>query len=55
MNLKKLIKDSRIHSRMTQKQLAQSLQISLRTLQNWEQGRYMPRGLAMVSLIKSLK
>ena len=35
---------------LSQSEAALKLQISRRTLQEWEQGRAMPRGLALVSL-----
>jgi DNA-binding transcriptional regulator YiaG len=35
---------------LSQSEAGLKLQISRRTLQEWEQGRAMPRGLALVSL-----
>lgn len=44
------IKEIRKNYQLTQAEFAQLLQVSLRTLQNWEQGRRIPDGPAKVLL-----
>jgi DNA-binding XRE family transcriptional regulator len=43
--LAKLLKDYRERRRFTQEDAAKHLGVSLRTLQNWEIARNMPRGV----------
>jgi DNA-binding transcriptional regulator YiaG len=38
--------------KLSQSKAAIKLQISIRTLQEWEQGRAVPRGIALVALRK---
>lgn len=40
--------------KLTQKEAAQKLGVSLRTLQNWEIGRNEPRGFAKAALLQRL-
>ncbi len=44
------IKETRQKYNLTQEEFAQLLDVSPRTLQNWEQGRREPQGPAMVLL-----
>lgn len=46
----KSIKETRQKYNLTQQEFAQVLDVSLRTLQNWEQGRREPEGPAKVLL-----
>lgn len=49
-NLPDQLRTWRRRWRLTQSQAAASLGVELRTLQNWEQSRNTPRGLALESL-----
>ena len=51
----KLLKDYRERRRFTQEAAAKHLGISVRTLQNWEIARNMPRGFGLQSLVKALE
>jgi putative transcriptional regulator len=44
------IKETRLQYHLTQAEFAQLLDVSLRTYQNWEQGRRVPEGPAKVLL-----
>jgi putative transcriptional regulator len=44
------VRQIRLHAGMTQEGFAQFLGISLKTLQNWEQGRRRPTGPALTLL-----
>jgi putative transcriptional regulator len=44
------IREIRQNYHLTQAEFAQLIQVSLRTLQNWEQGRRVPEGPAKVLL-----
>jgi len=48
----KLLKDYRERRRSTQEDAAKHLGVSLRTLQNWEIARNMPRGFGLSALLK---
>lgn len=49
-----LLKDYRERKGFTQSEAAAKLGISVRTLQNWEIARNMPRGFGLVALVKVL-
>ena len=46
------LKDYRERRRFTQEDAAKHLGVSLRTLQNWEIARNMPRGFGLTALLK---
>lgn len=46
------LKDYRKRRRFTQEDAAKHLGVSLRTLQNWEIARNMPRGFGLTALLK---
>ena len=48
----KVLKDYRERRRFTQEEAATKLGVSLRTLQNWEIARNMPRGFGLTALLK---
>jgi DNA-binding transcriptional regulator YiaG len=48
----KLDKDYRERRRFTQEEAADKLGVSVRTLQNWEIARNMPRGFGLSALLK---
>jgi len=48
----KLLKDYRERRRFTQEDAAKHLGVSVRTLQNWEIARNMPRGFGLAALLK---
>jgi DNA-binding transcriptional regulator YiaG len=48
----KILKDYRERRRFTQEQAAAKLGVSVRTLQNWEIARNMPRGFGLAALLK---
>lgn len=48
----KLLKDYRERRRFTQEEASEKLGISVRTLQNWEIARNMPRGFGLAALLK---
>jgi transcriptional regulator with XRE-family HTH domain len=50
----KLLKDYRERRRYTQEEAAAKLGVSVRTLQNWEIARNMPRGFGHTALLKIL-
>ena len=50
----KLLKEYRERRRFTQEEAAAKLGVSVRTLQNWEVARNMPRGFGLVALVKVL-
>jgi putative transcriptional regulator len=54
MNLKKQLKDWRRSKKLSQSEAAETLGVSVRTLQEWEQGRRTPRGLALTSLLERI-
>ena len=39
---------------LTQKAAAAQLEVSVRTLENWNQGRYIPKGFALKSLLEKI-
>ena len=51
----KLLKDYRERRRFTQEDAAKHLGVSLRTLQNWEIARNMPRGFGLRALVATLE
>jgi DNA-binding transcriptional regulator YiaG len=51
----KLLKDYRERRRFTQEDAAKHLGVSLRTLQNWEIARNMPRGFGLRALVTTLE
>ncbi len=50
-----LASQARMHANMTQQEFAKRLGISIRTLQEWEQGRRTPTGAAKTLLTLTLK
>jgi DNA-binding transcriptional regulator YiaG len=50
----KLLKDYRERRRFTQEDAAKHLGVSVRTLQNWEIARNMPRGFGLTALLKAI-
>jgi DNA-binding transcriptional regulator YiaG len=48
----KILKDYRERRRFTQEEAAAKLGVSVRTLQNWEIARNMPRGFGLAALLK---
>lgn len=48
----KILKDYRERRRFTQEEAASKLGVSVRTLQNWEIARNMPRGFGLAALLK---
>jgi len=50
----KLLKEYRERRRFTQEEAAAKLGVSVRTLQNWEIARNMPRGFGYAALVKIL-
>ncbi len=55
MNRKKFakyLKEYRERRRFTQEEAAAKLGVSVRTLQNWEIARNMPRGFGLTALLK---
>ena len=48
----KLLKDYRERRRFTQEDAAKHLGVSVRTLQNWEIARNVPRGFGLNALLK---
>ena len=46
------LKDYRERRRFTQEEAAAKLGVSVRTLQNWEIARHMPRGFGLAALLK---
>ena len=48
----KILKDYRDRRRFTQEEAAAKLGVSVRTLQNWEIARNMPRGFGLAALLK---
>lgn len=48
------IQEARNRLNLSQSQAASAWGVSKRTLQEWEQGRHAPRGLALVALEKIL-
>lgn len=50
----KVLKEYRERRRFTQEEAATKLGVSLRTLQNWEIARNMPRGFGLKELIATL-
>ena len=51
----KLLKDYRERRGLTQSDAADKLGISVRTLQNWEIARNMPRGFGLKALVAALE
>ena len=51
----KLLKDYRVRRKFTQEDAAKHLGISVRTLQNWEIARNMPRGFGLRALVAALE
>ena len=51
----KTLKDYRERRRFTQEDAAKHLGVSVRTLQNWEIARNMPRGFGLKALVKALE
>jgi len=51
----KLLKDYRERRRFMQEDAAKHLGVSVRTLQNWEIARNMPRGFGLRALIATLE
>lgn len=52
--LANLLKDYRERHRFTQEDAAKHLGVSVRTLQNWEIARNMPRGFGLRALVATL-
>jgi len=52
VNLRADLRAWRHGHKLSQGKAALKLQISIRTLQEWEQGRAVPRGIALVALRK---
>ena len=52
---RKAVKDWRERKGLTQADAAKKLGISIRTLQNWEIARNMPRGYGLTALMKAIK
>ena len=50
-----LLKDYRERRRFTQEDAAMHLGVSVRTLQNWEIARNMPRGFGLRALVATLE
>ncbi len=50
----KLLKNYRERRRFTQEDAAKHLCISVRTLQNWEIARNMPRGFGLAALLRAI-
>jgi DNA-binding transcriptional regulator YiaG len=50
----RLLKDYRERHRFTQEDAAKHLGVSVRTLQNWEIARNMPRGFGLRALVATL-
>ena len=50
----KLLKDYRTRRRFTQEDAAKPLGVLVRTLQNWEIARNMPRGFGLKALVAIL-
>jgi DNA-binding transcriptional regulator YiaG len=50
----RLLKDYRERRRFTQQDAAKHLGVSVRTLQNWEIARNMPRGFGLVVLARTI-
>ncbi|MBE2180200.1 MAG: helix-turn-helix transcriptional regulator [Chthoniobacterales bacterium] len=50
----KTLKDWRERKGFTQAEAAKHLGISVRTLQNWEIARNMPRGYGLAALLKAI-
>lgn len=48
----KILKEYRECRRFTQEEAAAKLGVSVRTLQNWEIARNMPRGFGLAALLK---
>jgi DNA-binding transcriptional regulator YiaG len=48
----KILKEYRERRRFTQEEAAAKLGVSVRTLQNWEIARNMPRGFGLAALLK---
>ena len=48
----KILKEYRERRRFTQEEAASKLGVSVRTLQNWEIARNMPRGFGLAALLK---
>ena len=48
------VKDWRERKGLTQADAAKKLGISVRTLQNWEIARNMPRGFGLAALLKAI-
>lgn len=48
------LKNYRAKHHFTQEEAAQKLEMSVRSLQNWEIARSMPRGFALVALLKAI-
>jgi DNA-binding transcriptional regulator YiaG len=51
----KLLKDYRERRKITQEDAAKHLDVSVRTLQNWEIARNMPRGFGLRALVAALE
>jgi DNA-binding transcriptional regulator YiaG len=47
-----ILKDYRDRRRFTQQEAAAKLGVSVRTMQNWEIARNMPRGFGLTALLK---
>ena len=52
LNLRTDLRAWRHAHKLSQGKAALKLQISIRTLQEWEQGRAVPRGIALIALRK---
>jgi len=48
----RILKEYRERRRFTQEEAAAKLGVSVRTLQNWEIARNMPRGFGLAALLK---
>lgn len=54
-DLPALLKDFRERNKWSQRETAEALGINVRSLQNWEQGRYLPKGFALTALLRLVK
>ena len=54
-NTKTLLRSYRKRHKLSQSDLARELNISVRTLQNWEIGRNEPKGYGKIALLERIK
>jgi len=55
MNLPNLLAKFRKRHKLTLRQCAERLGVNPRTLEDWAQGRSIPRGLALEALLERIK